>query len=87
MMGVGKVGMGVTRATVLVPMRMNSEHRFTGPVVIVVRIVLVRVRVLERLMLVFMGMLFGNVQPDTDQHESAGHGEPPGERLVQEHDR
>ena len=71
MVGIGKVRMGVRHGFMAVSMRVLP---LTGDsmVVGVVCIVCVQVLMLQKLMLVRMGVVFSQVQPDTQCHQTGG---------------
>ena len=78
MMSIRKVRMGVRHGFMAVPMRVLP---LTGNsmVVRVVCIVRVQVLVLQKLMLVRMGVVFSQVQPDTQCHQTGGCEQLPGQ--------
>ena len=72
----------------LMPMQMAvrpNRHRVMHMVVMAI-VVAVRVFVLHRVVLMFMGMGFGKVHQDTDQHQNATEREAPTARAITQHE-
>ena len=84
MVQIREVGVGMTERRVHVGMAMRLPEwgpRHVG--VLVVLVVDVRVRVLERLVLVFVVVPLGEVKPHPGGHEDRGEDGPPVERVVE----
>ena len=72
---------------VAMPVRMGLAGRIVWAVaVLMVRIVHMRVTVLQGLMDVFVLMILGQVQPDPEAHEQAGDQELEGDGLTEKQD-
>ena len=72
---------------VAMPVRMGLAGRIVRAMrVLMVRIVHMRVTVLQGLMDVFVLMVLGQVQPDPEAHEQAGDQELDGDGLAQKQD-
>ena len=79
MVQVREVGVAVTEGRVDVGVAMRLTGRSSGYVgVLVVLVVHVRVRVLERVVLVLVLVPLGEVKPHADPHESSGEEGRPG---------
>jgi hypothetical protein len=73
MMQIGVMGMSVHRLGMPVPMRMRLARRVARTmIVLVVLVVTVPVLVLHEVVEVFVFVLFGQVQPKAETHETAG---------------
>src|SRR5580658_6900406 len=86
MMDVRVVGMPVPKGLMPMPVRMGLGHR---PVVSMAMmfVVGVAVLVLDGLVHMFMGMTFGQMQPDAERHQQARNDQLRRDRLAQEGNR
>jgi hypothetical protein len=84
---VGHVPVGVLQPTVLVRMGMRFAERIVRTVfVLVMRVMHMRVRVREHLVLVFMLVILGEMQPHPNSHEPASDEKTGGHRFAQADD-
>ena len=67
--------MGMNHPLVTMPMRVRLDGRFFVMAMLMVFVMHVGVFVLQRLVLMFMVMTFGKMQPDADRHQHACQGE------------
>ena len=73
MMGVGHMGVPVRQSAMLVRMGMRLPRRIVGAMrVLMMRVMNVWVRVREHLVVVFMLVIFGEMQPHPNRHQGAG---------------
>ena len=85
---VGDMRMLVCEPFVAMPMRMRLAERIAWSMnVLMVLVVDMRMTMLEGLMDVFVVMLLGQVQPDTEAHEQAGDCEGQRDGLAQKYHR
>ncbi len=88
MMNVGVMYMGVLHLGMVVRVRVGFPGRVVGAMfVLVVLIVDVAVVVVHWLMLVFVFMVFGQVQPHTQDHKGRRHQKRKGKRVPKDEQR
>ena len=87
MVDVRVVRMPVPKRFMPVPVRMRLHHRSFVSVVMMMRIVEMAVLVLDCLVQVFMGMPFGQMQPDAERHQQTRDDQLRSDRLAQEANR
>ena len=88
MVGIRVVRMRVGHRRVAVAVRVTSAWRYGFFVcMLMVLVVFVLVRMLERFMAMLVLVALREMQPYSDRHQDGGDEELPGDRLSQEHER
>ena len=83
MMSVGEMRMGVPQSLMAMPMGVADAGRYRdGVLMLVVRVVDVGMLVIQSFVRVFVLVALGEMQPETQAHDSAGREHLPGHGIM-----